>query len=232
MEQVLAEMLRLIGLAGNSGRLLTRFIERHFSFSNQSAVFEYPVQVASFGRLHLAMVMAYLKCALQNVELVHRLDALGVVITLRPDIKEQKVVFRFDVGQLPFSLKERQARLKALHDAMALSPVEHWVLDDVDLEYAELLLIGELAFNKSLPSFSIFEDMVSGDFSRIGECAHALVCLANELNPAVEAAYGGKHPLALRLMSEADAEALFDRCSKGRANQRMSSVKQPLALAA
>lgn len=232
MEQVLAEMLRLIGMAGNSGRLLTRFIERHFSFSNQSAVFEYPVQVASFGRLHLAMVMAYLKCALQSVDLVRRLDKLGVAITLRPDVKAQQVVFRFDVGHLPLTLKERQARLKALLDAIEMSPVEHWVLSDVDLEYAEVLLIGELAFNKSVPSFSIFEDLVSGDFSRIGDCAHALVCLANELNPDVTAAYGGKHPLELRSMSDADAELLFDRCSKGRATQPLASVKQPLALAA
>ncbi len=232
MEMVLAEMSRLVGLAGNCGRALTRFIERHFVQTGSSSLFSYPVKVASFGRLHLAMVMAYIKYSLSDPDTGRGMSKLGVDVLLRPDVHGQQVVFCFDIGELPQSVKGRQQRLKALLDAIQLAPVENWVLTDADMQYVEIMLIGELALNKANPSFSIFEDLASGDFSRIDECDYALVCLANELNPDVRAAYRGTFPLELRPMSCDDAEALLDRARPPVPNGGAAAAQSMAALAA
>lgn len=214
MDKFLAELLRLVAMTGNCGRVISRFIERHFTLAGDSAVFKYPVQVKSPGRLNLALAMSFLDWDLRTSAVIDHNRLQRIKVSIDADLLNQQVVFSFDCGTLPLGVKERQAMLKYLEEVIQWSPVNSWVLDRADGRELEIVMLGGLAFKKDDLGFSIFEDLVSGDFSRIHQCAQPLVRLATFLNRDVLGACSSAAPLMLEPLSCDEVDDLVESMGK------------------
>lgn len=181
----IAEMLRLSTLAGNCGRVVTRFIERTLVRGSDGTFFV--VKTGAFAVENLLEMAVFVAYCQDNARLqTPFLEFPGLRLEVAPHLSPFEVSLRVHVEQVPEGVKQRQRMLEAAGRGMDCLVQEHCsVVSRKDMSNLLDLYLGDLVWKRQDPSFAIFEEIVKGQFDRINDCDRRLVSLANLLNTDV-----------------------------------------------
>ena len=176
----LIEMGRLSLLTGNIGRLVTRFIERHFVGNS----FVLPVAVLSArSKLDLAVYVSTMRDLLRRQ--IDFIAVPGLSVTLTPKPATLDVFVTVTVAGIPEGLKARQEVLGIVSDVLQTLTMRHVRFDESHLRELRLDILGDEAYDAANPNLAYFDELIRGDYTHLPATGFNMVGLAAELNPAV-----------------------------------------------
>lgn len=176
----LIEMGRLSLLTGNIGRLVTRFIERHFVDNS----FVLPVAVLSArSKLDLAVYLSTMRDLLRRQ--IDFIAVPGLSVTLTPKPATLDVFVTVTVAGIPEGMKDRQELLGIVSDVLQTLTMRHVRFDENHLRELRLDILGDEAYDAANPNLTYFDELVRGDYTHLSATGFNMVGLAAELNPAV-----------------------------------------------
>ena len=182
MHETIQEMRRLASLTGSIGRLITRFILRHF----KAELGGYEIELRACAKrvssqLEFAVFVAYLQAEANDHQEWIEHPAVRMSVFAWSSSDEVSLIVR--VNELPEAVKERQAVLLAVAEVMERH-VQHydWISEGGMLDHQVRSFLGELFYRREDDSFRIFGDLVKGIYVDLEKCDRRLVCLAALMN--------------------------------------------------
>jgi hypothetical protein len=208
--ETIQEMRRLATLSGSVGRLITRFIVRHFN----AVLGGYEIEFRACAKrvqtlLEFAVFVAYMQSEAKDED--GRFENPGVRISVLPLASSHEVSMVVRVDELPDTVKERQVVLRCVADAMErLLRCHAWIDEYGMLEHEVRSYLGDLYYRREDESFRIFGDLVKGAYGEIEKCDRRLVCLAAKLNTDIAKIVPAGFDLALEGLGVDEVEELRD----------------------
>jgi hypothetical protein len=162
MYETIEEMRRLASMTGSIGRLISRFIGRHFT----AVLGGYELELRACATrvdsmLEFAVFTAYLQTEARDRN--QSGEYQGLSLSVFPWSSSQEVSLIVRINELPETVKKRQALLTQAADAMeGLLHRYRWICERGLLDQQIKSYLGDIYYRRNDESFGIFCDLVKG----------------------------------------------------------------------